>query len=72
MNQVVSFVRRHGYKAAVAMFGLSAVQSAMAAVDPAVTTAITDATADGGTIAGALLVFAISVGVVLYLKRKAG
>lgn len=44
----------------------------MAAVDPAITTAITDGTADGKTIAGALLVFAIAVGVVLYIKRKAG
>lgn len=43
----------------------------MAAVDPAITTAITDGTADGKAIAGALLVFAIAVGVVLYIKRKA-
>lgn len=50
---------------------LFAVQS-QAAVDPAITTAITGGTTDGTTIAGALLVFVISVGVVLYLKRKAG
>lgn len=46
--------------------------SAFAAVPVAVTTAITDATADGSTIAFALLTFAIAVGVILYLKRKAG
>jgi hypothetical protein len=43
-----------------------------AAVDVGITTAITDGTADGKAIAGALLVFAIAVGVVLYIKRKAG
>lgn len=46
--------------------------NAMAVVDPAITAAITDGTADGKVIAGALLVFAIAVGVVLYIKRKAG
>lgn len=46
--------------------------NSQAAVDPAITTAITGGTTDGVAIAGALLVFVISVGVVLYLKRKAG
>lgn len=62
-------------KKLVATLGAAATAFAsnvMAAVDPAVTTAITDATADGKAIAGALLVFAITVGVVLYIKRKAG
>jgi hypothetical protein len=44
----------------------------MAAVDPAITTAITDGTADGKEIAGGLLIFAVAVGIVLYIKRKAG
>jgi hypothetical protein len=46
--------------------------NAMAAVDPAVTAAIDSGTADGTSIASALLVFAVAVGVVLYIKRKAG
>ncbi|WP_018076749.1 major capsid protein [Thiobacillus denitrificans] len=46
--------------------------NAMAAVDPLITTAITDGTADGKEIAGGLLVFAVAVGIVLYIKRKAG
>lgn len=45
---------------------------ASAAIDPAVTTAITDGTADGKTVAYALLAFAVAVGVVMYIKRKAG
>lgn len=54
--------------AAVTLFSANV----MAAVDPAITTAITDGTADGKTIASALLVFAVAVGVVMYIKRKAG
>lgn len=46
--------------------------NAMAVVDPAITAAIDGGTADGTAIASALLVFAVAVGVVLYIKRKAG
>lgn len=50
---------------------LFAVQ-AQAAVDAAVTTAISDGLADGKAIAGGLLGLAVAVGIVLYIKRKAG
>jgi len=46
--------------------------SVFAAVPADVTTAISDGTADGKTIAYALLGFAVTVGVIMYLKRKAG
>lgn len=46
--------------------------NAMAAVPADVTTAITDGTADGKTIAYALLGFAVAVGVIMFIKRKAG
>lgn len=59
------------YSASVALLGLFAVQ-AQAAVPAAVTTAITDGTADGTTIGYALLSFAVVVGVIMYIKRKAG
>lgn len=59
------------YLAALATSATVFTGEVMAAVDPAITTAITDGTADGKAIAGALLVFAIAVGVVLYIKRKA-
>lgn len=46
--------------------------NALAAVPVEVTTAITDATTDGKTIGYALLGFAVAVGVIFYLKRRAG
>ncbi len=46
--------------------------NAMAAVDAAVTTAISDGLADGKEIAAGLLGLAVAVGIVLYIKRKAG
>jgi hypothetical protein len=46
--------------------------NAMAAVPEAVTAAITDGTADGKTLAFALLAFAVAIGVIMYIKRKAG
>jgi len=58
--------------ARLAALGTLLAGNAMAAVDPAITTAISDGTADGKTIAGALLGFAIAVGVIMYIKRKAG
>lgn len=45
--------------------------SALAEVPAAVTTAIDGGLADGKTIAYALLAFAISIGVIMYIKRKA-
>jgi len=51
---------------------LATTGSALAAVPADVTSAITDGVADGKTIAYALLAFAVAVGVVMYLKRRAG
>lgn len=45
---------------------------AFAAIPAEVTAAITEGTADGKTLAYALLAFAVVIGVVLYIKRKAG
>lgn len=61
-------------KKIVAVFSgvLATTGAAFAAVDPAITAAIDGGTADGTAIASALLVFAVAVGVVLYIKRKAG
>lgn len=44
---------------------------AFAAVPAEVTTAISDGLSDGKTIAYALLGFAIAIGVVMFIKRKA-
>lgn len=46
--------------------------SAFAALPAGVTTAITDATSDGSDLAWALLGLAVAVGVLFWLKRKAG
>jgi len=46
--------------------------SAFAALPPGVQDAIDTGTADGKTIAYALLVFAVTIGVIMYLKRRAG
>lgn len=70
MNKMQNRLARvAGLAAAGVMFVSSA---AHAAIDPAVTTAISDGTADGKTVAYALLAFAVAVGVVMYIKRKAG
>lgn len=54
--------------AALASFVLAG--NAMAAVPAEVTTAITDGMADGKTIAYALLGLAITIGVIMFIKRK--
>jgi len=46
--------------------------SAFAALPADVTSAIGDATADGSSLAWALLGLAVAVGVLFWLKRKAG
>lgn len=46
--------------------------SAFAALPIEVTTAISGAQADGTTLAWSLVALAVVVGVVMYLKRKAG
>lgn len=46
--------------------------NAMAAVPVDVTTAISDGLADGKTIAYSLLAFAVAIGVIMFIKRKAG
>lgn len=56
--------------ALVSTLGLVSVQ-AYAALPPAVTTAISDAQADGQTLGYAFLVMAVVVGVIFWLKRKA-
>jgi hypothetical protein len=48
------------------------VGSALAEVPAEVTAAITDGTADGKTIAYGLLSFAVIIGVIMMIKRKAG
>lgn len=50
----------------------AAPMSVYAAVPSGVTDAIDTGTADGQTIAYALLVFAVTIGVIMYLKRRAG
>lgn len=45
---------------------------AFAAIPAEVTDAITAGTAEGKTLAYSLLAFAVIIGVVLYIKRKAG
>lgn len=47
------------------------VGNAMAAVDPAVATAISDGTADGKTIAYGILTLSIVLGVIALVRRKA-
>lgn len=47
------------------------VGNAMAAVDPAVSTAISDGTADGKTIAYGILALSIVLGVIALVRRKA-
>lgn len=61
MNKIVSYVRKHGVKAAIATFGLTAVQSAMAAVPVAVTTALSDAQTDGVTVATAVFTAVVAM-----------
>lgn len=46
--------------------------SALAALPASVGTAITDATTDGTDLGWKMVVFAVTVGVVFYLKRRAG
>lgn len=46
--------------------------NALAAVPADVTTAITEGVADGKTIGYLLLGFAVAIGVIMYLKRRAG
>jgi hypothetical protein len=58
-------------QAIAAGLSLIAVNS-FAAVPATVTTAITDATADGQDLGWKLAALAVAVGVVFYLKRKAG
>ena len=58
-------------KLLAAGLGLTTV-SAFAALPAGVTDAITAATADGKDLAFALLGLAVAVGVVFWLKRKAG
>jgi len=55
----------------LAMIGFTSL-TALAAVPEGVTSAIDTGTADGQTIAYALLVFAVTIGVIMYLKRRAG
>lgn len=55
----------------VSALALSSIQ-ALAAVPAGVTDAIDTGTSDGQTIAYALLVFAVTIGVIMYLKRRAG
>lgn len=52
--------------------GVMAAGSAMAALPTEVTTAITTAQADGSELGYALLGMAVVVGVIFWLKRKAG
>lgn len=69
MKEIVSYVRKHGMKAAIATFGLTAVQSAMAAVPTEVSTALTDAKADSLTVAGLALVIVIAIAAFKFMKR---
>ena len=69
MKKIVSYVRKHGMKAAITTFGLTAVQSAMAAVPAAVTTALSDGLADATTVAGAALIIVVGVAVFKYMRR---
>lgn len=63
---------KYGSKVAQVGTGLMvAAGSAMAAVDPAVTTAITDGTADGKTIALGILTLIIVVGIIKHVRRGA-
>lgn len=57
--------------AALAALGAMYGTSAMAALDPAVQAAIDVGTADGKTLAYSLLAFAVAIGVIVYIKRKA-
>lgn len=50
-------------------FALSGILPAMAAVDPAVTTALSDAKADGATIGGAVLVVIVAIAAFKYIRR---
>lgn len=64
-NQILKYGRR------VVAAGSLVSLSAMAALPAGVTTAITDATADGTDLGYALLGMAVVVGVIFWLKRKA-
>lgn len=57
---------------ALVVFLTGLVAQAQAAVPVDVTTAISDGLADGKTIAYGLLGFAVAVGVIMFIKRKAG
>ena len=59
------------FAAASGLMATVATMPAHAAVDAAVTAAITEGTADGKAVAGALLVMAILIGIVVFIKRKA-
>lgn len=59
------------FTAIAAAFAFTSLQ-ALAAVPAGVTDAIDTGTTDGQTIAYALLVFAVTIGVIMYLKRRAG
>lgn len=64
--------QKYGSKVAAGGSALMlSVGSAMAAVDPAVTTAITDGTADGKTIALGILTLIIVVGIIKHVRRGA-
>lgn len=57
---------------ALAALAASAAASVQAAVPAAVTDAIADGLSDGTTVAWGLLGFAITVGLIMHIKRRAG
>lgn len=60
---------RNLYRVVVGVFSLAAAGAASAAVDPAVTTAITSAQADGLVIAGAITLAIIMIRVSKLIRR---